>query len=361
MPGPTTSMFAIRLLGAAFAVAGLATLASAQAGARAPAAPPGEVVARIGDRTISMREVEQFWRESDPVSFARVQQQLYEARKRALDGVIAEYLLGREAARRGRTVEELLAEAVPAGTPAVTDAEVRQAYDQSSAAARGLTLEQARPVILAYLQQQKAREARQQLVDRLRNAAAPDILIALEPPRQAVPVAGTDPVRGAPAAPVAIVAFSDFECPFCRRAVPVLQRLLETYREQVKLVWKDFPLPSHPMAALAAEAARCAQDQGKFWEYHDRLFAEADTLEPGRLRVLAAELGLELKAFDDCVYSRRHRERVAAGLQEGRRLGVEATPTVFINGRRITGLAPFETYERVLLDELAGGRGSARQ
>jgi len=134
---------------------------------------------------------------------------------------------------------------------------------------------------------------------------------------------------------------------------PVLKRLLAEHKDDVRLVWKDFPLEGHPDARPAAEAARCAADQGKFWEYHDKLFTNQQALGRSRLKDYARQLKLEASAFASCVDTAAHRGDVERALSEAANLGVLATPTVFINGRLVVGAVPYETYERIVREELS--------
>jgi len=121
----------------------------------------------------------------------------------------------------------------------------------------------------------------------------------------------------------------------------------------VRLVWKDFPLTSiHPQAFKASEAAHCAGDQGRYWEYHDRLFANQQALQVEALKKHAVELGLDSSAFDSCLDSGKYADRVRAGLQAGAQLGVGSTPSVFINGRLVSGAQPFEAFQAIVEDEL---------
>jgi protein-disulfide isomerase len=121
----------------------------------------------------------------------------------------------------------------------------------------------------------------------------------------------------------------------------------------VKWVWKDFPLTSiHPEAFKAGEAAHCAGDQGKYWEYHDKLFMNQRALQVDSLKKYATELGLQAGAFNTCLDSGKYADRVRAGLEQGGQLGVESTPTVFINGRAILGSQPLETFKSIIDDEL---------
>src|SRR5262249_27086742 len=154
------------------------------------------------------------------------------------------------------------------------------------------------------------------------------ISIGFDAPRQTVRVLGTDRIKGASQARVDVVEFGDFQCPICRSMEPVLKQLQTQYKNDVRLVWKDFPLDGHPDARSAAEAARCAADQGKFWEYHDKLFANQQALAKSRLKDYARQLKLEPGAFGSCVDKMVHRADVDDALSEAANYGVAATPTV---------------------------------
>lgn len=190
-------------------------------------------------------------------------------------------------------------------------------------------------------------------VDRYRDylRATRDVRILLDIPRTVVPAEPSDPVRGAADAPVRIVEFSDFHCPFCRQARPVLERLMEKYAGQVQWTWKDYPLG--PRAA--AEAAACAHGQGRFWEYHDLLFERQGEIAPddgAALLALARELGLDEADFAACVAEGRHQEDIASDAAAGAAAGVSGTPTVFVNGQVVAGVESFGALEQVVLDEL---------
>ena len=150
--------------------------------------------------------------------------------------------------------------------------------------------------------------------------------------------------RGAAGAPVTIVEFSDFQCPFCKAAAATVKQVLDRYPGKVKWIFRDFPIETlHPDASRAHEAARCAGAQGKFWEYHDVLFERSPRQARADLEQYAVELGLEAGAFAQCLDSRRHEPAVAADIQEGASLGVDGTPTFFVNGRRLVGSQPLAT------------------
>jgi protein-disulfide isomerase len=164
--------------------------------------------------------------------------------------------------------------------------------------------------------------------------------------------AGAAPARGPKGAALEVVLFADFQCPFCKRVEPTLRRLEKEYRGQVRLVWKNFPLPFHENAELAAEAVMAAEAQRKFWPFYDRLWT-ADALDREHLEGYADELHLDLPRFRAALDEGRYRERVEADLAEGKRAGVTGTPAIFINGRKIAGAYPWETFKTIADQELA--------
>ncbi len=163
-----------------------------------------------------------------------------------------------------------------------------------------------------------------------------------------------DPAKGPEDAPVVIVEFSDYQCPFCKRwRMQVYDRLFETFGDKVRLVYRDFPLESlHPEAVPAAVAANCAGEQGKYWEYHDKLFLGGRPLGEETYRAYAEELGLDMDAFEACLASEEQRQEVLKDLEDGLRLGVRGTPTFFINGIPVVGAQPFEVFQQVIQQEL---------
>jgi protein-disulfide isomerase len=161
------------------------------------------------------------------------------------------------------------------------------------------------------------------------------------------------PFVGATVAPVTIVEFSDFHCPFCQRAEDTIGQILSRYGDRVRLIWRDYPIDNlHPQSRQAHEAARCASDQGKFWPYHKALFA-GPPKPPDQLPAVAQETGLDMASFKACVASGKHQAAVQQDIEEGKRLDVTGTPTFFINGRLLAGAQPLEAFVRVIDDELA--------
>lgn len=336
-------------------VPGAVLLVSAACGAATHAQSDGPVVGRVGDRAITMAELDAAWRSNDAASRMRMLQELYETRKRTLDVVIGEILIEREAVSRGTSRDELLARELPARTLPITDEDVARVYERNRRAFPDMTEEEMAPQIRAFLAQQRPMQALHAYMADLR-AGADDVRVELDPPRTAVEIGEDDPARGPAGAPVEIVEFSDFQCPFCQRLTGALDRLKAEFGDEVRLVFKDYPLPNHAQAFKAAEAGLCAHAQGRFWELHDVMFSQQDALEVDDLKRHAGALGMDQAAFDACLDSGRFAEQVNADLQYGQALGVQSTPTVFINGRAVMGAAPYETFEEIVRDELDRAR-----
>ncbi|HYO52150.1 DsbA family protein [Archangium sp.] len=183
------------------------------------------------------------------------------------------------------------------------------------------------------------------------NGAAPQAQAPAEAPVQNIEV-GNAPARGPKNAPVTIVAFSDFECPFCGRVVPTLKQIEDEYKGKVRVAFKHQPLPFHANAKPAAAAAMAAHEQGKFWEYHDKLFANQRALDRASLEKYAQELGLNMGQFKAALDSNKYDAQVTADMSEATRVGVNGTPTFFINGRSVVGAQPVEAFKRIIDEEL---------
>jgi protein-disulfide isomerase len=168
---------------------------------------------------------------------------------------------------------------------------------------------------------------------------------------------GDAPVKGPASAPITVVAWSDFQCPFCSRAVPTVRQVEDAYKGKVRIAFKQFPLPFHDKAHLAAEAALAANEQGKFWQMHDKLFANQQALDRPSLEKYAQELGLDMAKFKAALDSGKFKDKVDAEDKEGAAFGVTGTPTFFINGTRLVGAQPFEAFKTAIDKELKGSKG----
>jgi protein-disulfide isomerase len=311
-----------------------------------------QVVATVAGHEITLSQVDQRWGELDPGSRMQARQQMYDGRTGTLDQMIAEKVIELAAHAKGVTPDQLLQTEIPKRVHAVTEDEIAAAYREAADQTRGTTLEQVRPRIREYLQEQRYGAALHALVDELRKASN-QIEISLDPPRLQVNSTSSDPVRGPATAPVTIVEFSDFQCPFCKQARPTLKKIQAAFGDRVRLIHRNAPLPNHPDAMPAAEAGQCAHDQGKFWEYHDVLFDNQQALERPRLKEYAVKAGLDSETFTTCLEEGMFRRNVEQDVIDAQAYGVSSTPTFFINGRILMGAVPYETLEKVIREELA--------
>lgn len=280
----------------------------------------------------------------------QLRQQEYDIKSQALEQLINKRLLEAEAAKQGLTVDQLTEQEVMSKFVEPTEAEVEAYYlGQKDKIQRPLST--VRPQLHQSLRQAKAQQAMEEYLSRLKTNAK--IQIALHPPRVKV---GDDPkrARGNANAAVSIVEFSDYHCPFCKRAELVVQEVMAKYDGRVRLVYRDFPLDNlHPRARAAAEAANCAGDQGKFWEYHDALFLNAPKASRDDLKGYATTVGLDAAQFEQCLTQNTHRSLVQQDVEEATKLGLSGTPAFFINGRFLNGAQPLEKFVQIIDEELA--------
>jgi protein-disulfide isomerase len=318
-----------------------------------------DVVATIGATSITLGQVDEKALEQPVSAFGsmKLSQALYEARRSAVDELIGTALLDQEAKTRGVDRTVLFQQEITSKAPEVGEPEIAAFYQANQSRVQGASLDQVRQPIRAYLVQERMQAAKQQFIERLKSKTP--VRVMLEPPRQNVS-AGNGPAKGPEAAPIQIVEFSDFQCPYCQRANPAVEQVLNTYGDRIHFVYRHFPLPNHPNAEPAAEASQCAAEQGKFWPYHDKLFANPSRLGGSDLKQHAAELGLEPSKFNACVDARKYKAQVAADKQAGEEAGVNGTPAFFVNGRMLSGAQPFEAFKRIIDDELALKTTSSR-
>jgi len=304
-----------------------------------------DTVATIGDTKITRAQLEQHVKPK----LMQVEDQRYQVLQQGLDELIATDLYGREAKARGTTVQDLIQKEIQAKITPPTDEKIQQVYNENKDDLEGQTLDQVKPQITQYLQQQSMAERSQAFIAELRKKYKTTVM--LRPPTVKVSEAGR-PARGKANAPVTIIEFSDYECPFCKRASTTVAQVLKTYGDQVRLVHRDFPLDFHRTARPAAEAATCANDQGKFWEYQDKLW-ESENLSDDKLKGLAKDVGLDEKKFDECLQKKPHSANIDKDMADGQDAGVSGTPAFFINGRMISGAQPFEKFKEIIDDELS--------
>jgi len=276
--------------------------------------------------------------------------QEYQIKKKALENLINQKLLEAEAKRKALTTENLLEQEVDSKTAEPTDAELN-AYYLAQKGQLNKPFDEVKAQLAQSLKQAKIQQARLDYSARLREQTKVSIL--LSPPRVQV---GFDParVRGNPKAKVMIVEFSDFQCPYCGEVQTTLKSVLAKHEESVALAFRDMPVQQiHPEALGAAEGARCAGEQGKFWEYHDLLFADQNNLDRNSLLNKAQKLQLDEKQFQACLTTEKYKAQIQQDSLEGMRAGVSGTPGFVINGVFLSGALPEAAFEKLIAEQLS--------
>lgn len=342
------------VLGLALALAACQSPRSVQPGAPAQSQPlnPQAPVAKVGPQTITAAQLDDSVKKDLKQLDQQYQEQVYELKRRALEQMIQKQVFEAKAKVAGVSVDELIDREVVQKLPEPGDAEIKALYDGAVAQGQKLPpMDQVKPSIVRFIKNQKGQEVLAKYYEGLRKEMGVEVLLpAYMPPK--VEVAATGPAQGPESAPVTIVEFSDFQCPYCVKAEPTVKEVVAAYPGKVRLVYRDYPLPGHPLAPKAAEAAHCAGDQGKYWQMHDRLFAAGGKLEVESLKGYAKEVGLDAAKFDACLDSGEKASVVAFHKKAGDEAGVNGTPAFFINGRLISGAQPVEAFKQAIDAEL---------
>ena len=318
---------------------------AAVACAQAPVSADDPPVAKIGDEVITESQLEEL---AGP-SLVALRQQIYQAQVAQLQGEIYRRLVAKAAAAEGITEAEYRRKRVDELVGEPDEGEVVKLMSQYRSQLAEDDL-QARAQIVQALQQRDKQSLAAELQQVLFAEAGVEIL--LTPPRVEIAIPDGTPTRGPSDAPVVMVEYTDYQCPFCNRVQPTINALLERYEGKIQHVFKNLPLPNHPQAQLAGEAALCAQDQEKFWEFHDWLFANQRTMNRESMVAAAGELGVDVEVFEGCIDEGTYRARVLGDLNEARSFGITGTPGFLINGRVVKGAQPIEDFEVIIDDEL---------
>jgi protein-disulfide isomerase len=304
-------------------------------------------MATVGGTPITQAEIEQALR----LPLYELEVEKYRLTRRRLDQMIVERLLARAAAAQGQSVAAFVSAEVQGHIAKITPEEVEARW-RANRDVLPTDEERAKQEARNALVRERATRVLQELVERLSREAGVSVTIhPPDPPVMTIPV-GDDPAWGPPTAPVTIIEFADFECPACKESLPVLRQLRDLYPDRVRFVYRDFPLAAHPQARPAAEAAHCAHEQGKFWAYHDALFAQAPDLKPSDYVILAERLGLNRAEFTACLAGTRPKAAVAKDLADAQNLGLSGTPTFFVNGRYLVGFQTLEALRQHIDREL---------
>jgi len=321
--------------------------ATAQLQAVQSEAKPGEIVATIGSTQVTEAELEKFL--STQLMALRLQRQ--QILEDGLDRYVTQQVLQKEAGAEGVSAQDLLDKEVTSKVPDPTDDAVNAFYEGNKDRIHQ-PKEQVADRIKAYLKQQDQKQAYSDYVDSLKKKY--DVQVLLKPIRLDVDSPDA-PAEGPADAPVTVVEFSDFQCPFCARVRPTLDQVMKAYDGKVRLVYRQFPLSNlHPNAERAAEASLCAKEQGKFWQMHDAMFDDQRALSADGLKATAAKLGMNTKQFNECLDSEKYKDAVDADQQAGIAVGVRGTPALFVNGQPVPGGAvPYDKLSSIIDRELA--------
>lgn len=302
-------------------------------------------MATVGSRTITTQEVEKHVRGR----LMQLELERYEALKAGLDELVANELLTQEAKARGVSFEALIRQEIDAKLSDPTDADI-QKFAAENMDRLGGTVEQMKPQIVSFLKDQRKQERRAALVTGLKTKYK--TTVALKAPVYQVATAGRPERGGGAKAPVTILQFTDYECGFCKQAEATLDQVLKTYGDKVRIVVRNLPLEMHTAARPAAEAAACANAQGKFWEYHAHLFANQASLGKAQLEEYALKLGLDGPKFQACLNENPFKAMIDQDLEAASEVGLGGTPVFFVNGRMLQGALPFDSFKQAIDDVL---------
>lgn len=299
------------------------------------------VVAEVGGVKVTLGELEQ----EESAKLLAAHYQYYQAQSKALEDLVDQKLLQQKAKSENLTVDQLIDRDIKSKVTDPTEDQMKVYYE-------GLETEQpyesVRDKILEKIRQLRTDKLRAAYVKELR--AQTPVTIALAPPRAKVEV-GEAQVLGPKSAKVVLVEFADYECPYCQRVAPDVKKLKDEYGDRIAFTYKDFPLPNHSRAEKAAEAARCASKQNKFWEFHDELFHSKE-LDVDQLKAQARALQLDTAQFDKCLDTGEQATAVAKDKKEGLRLGISGTPSFFVNGHYLSGALDYAGLREVIEQQL---------
>ena len=326
---------AFSLLTAAFLLAGPVAIGASEQGS-------SPVIAEVDGIQITLADFEQ----KHPAALFQARNDFYIAERKAVEEFIDDYLLERQAQKENVTVAQLLERHVNNTIAKDPDESALRVYHEGLDTKE--PFEAVREKIVEAIRQRRIARAKAAYLQALRSQAK--IAVQITPPRVPISLDHT-PVRGVAGAPLTLVEFADYECPYCQQVEPALNKLEVEYKGRIAFAYKNFPLSIHPHAQKAAEAAECAGLQKKYWEYHD-LLLKTPGFEVPQLKARARELGLETRSFDACLDSGERSEAVQGDSEEALKLGLQGTPSFFLNGRFFSGIMTYEELRRVVDEEL---------
>jgi predicted DsbA family dithiol-disulfide isomerase len=308
------------------------------------------VVASVDGAEITLKQVD----DSVGTRIYPLQQQLYAIRKAALENLVTAKILESEARARNVPIEELRRQ-LTLGEFSVTHAQVEEAYTQNASFFASMSPDEARERLRLDLENQARMKHYRTSLEALRKKWT--VKLSFPPPLFVSELDdGVSPAKGSAKPLVTIVEFSDFECPFCRDVQATLKQVMQTYRKDVRLVFKHLPLEGHRNSLSAARAAYCAAEQDRFWQFHDALFAARD-LSPAVIDELAVSLGLGVPKFQACMTSEQSRSAIVKDIETARLFRIESTPSFIVNGKLIKGALSFAEFQKIIERELGQRAG----
>jgi protein-disulfide isomerase len=300
------------------------------------------VVAEVGGEQVTMADLEQ----EESTRLLAAHYTYYQAQTRALNDLIDKKLLEQKAKSEHITLEQLIDRDIKSQVKDPTEDQMKVYYE-------GLETEQpfeaVRGKILEKIRELRTNKAQAAYVAALRTQST--VYVTLAPPRTNVDTANA-PSIGPKDATVTVVEFADYECPYCQKVAPAMKQLQADLGNRVIFAYKDFPLPMHARAEKAAEASRCAGEQGKFWEFHDELYTTKE-LDLNELKEHAKSLKLDEAKFDQCLESGAEAAVVERDRKEGIKLGITGTPSFFINGHFLSGALDYASLRQIVEQQLA--------
>jgi protein-disulfide isomerase len=305
-----------------------------------------EVVATVGDITITRGDLEK----AVKAQLIEVDNQRYEILEEGLNNLVSEKLLSLEAQSQGKSLEDFQKEIMSAPVDEPTEETIQKVYDENKEQLGGKSLDEVKGRIVEYLKNQARAQKAQAMLADLRTKHPTSIKLA--PPVVEVSDAGRASRGGGADAPITIIAFSDYECPYCKKGEEVIAEVMTTYGNKVRYVHRDYPLPFHKSARKAAETARCAGEQGKFWEVHDALF-KSPQLSDEIIVQVATTAGVDKAKLDACLADPKIKAMVDEDMTAGGDVGVSGTPAFFVNGRMLSGAQPIDRFKAIIDAELA--------
>jgi protein-disulfide isomerase len=292
---------------------------------------------------------------------SRLQEQMNNLKQQKLNSIIEEKLLAAEAKKRGITIPALLDAEVTAKVKLVTEMDIQLYYLSNKPQSMG-DLASIHDQIRANIQNSRFAAERGKFIDMLRKES--NVVVHMnQNPAYRVELSTKDaPVLGPENAPVTIVEFADFDCPFCRQVEPTVLKMMSEYDGKVRFVFRNFPIEKiHPNARKAAEASRCAQAQGKFWEFRDETFSGTPNGDWDDLRKIAVKIGLDTSTFEKCLADPGNKNSIANDVVEGVKAGVNSVPAFFINGRVLQGPYSEESFRKVIEEEIANAKMTRKE